>query len=481
MSGGEWQSVDAAALAAYVSEEENPENVKGVAGVEVLVPSPLLASGMCLVDTPGIGSVSLGNTEATKAFVPHIDAALVVLGADPPISGEEVALVVEAGGHVEHLLVVLNKADRTSEAERGQAWAFAKRVLEQRLGRQIGPVHEVSATERLAGTGPQRDFPALVAELERLARESGSTLVRAAEERGLILLSRRLLRSLGEERSALLRPLEESEDLLKQLATCITDAQYSLKDLTLLLAAEQARLADQFSIQTEEFLVRAQPRAMEQFREALASLGPMQGLALRRQAYAAAQEISKELLDAWLPQARAAAEALYVQGMERFVKVANDFLDRLVATGALSLTEMPRSLGPETGFRVQSKLHYTHLWSLTTQNPLSWIIDAVRTPGSARRAVERQGSAYLQEILSTNAARIKNDFNDRVLESRRRLGAEIGALLQSVYVNAEQALARARESRAAGSQAVRDRLARIDALQIQVEALAPQEHKESTS
>jgi len=56
-------------------------NKIGVEAVEVFVPSPLLSSGMCLVDTPGIGSVFAGNTMTTREFVPHVDAAIVVLGA----------------------------------------------------------------------------------------------------------------------------------------------------------------------------------------------------------------------------------------------------------------------------------------------------------------------------------------------------------------------------------------------------------------
>ena len=76
-------------VAAYVAEEHNPENAKDVAAVEITLPSPLLASGTCLVDTPGVGSVFAGNTAVTREFLPHVDAAIVVLGADPPISGEE--------------------------------------------------------------------------------------------------------------------------------------------------------------------------------------------------------------------------------------------------------------------------------------------------------------------------------------------------------------------------------------------------------
>ena len=53
--GRDWQDCDPAALATYVSEEHTPGNEKDVAAVEVFAPSPLLRSGLCLVDTPGIG------------------------------------------------------------------------------------------------------------------------------------------------------------------------------------------------------------------------------------------------------------------------------------------------------------------------------------------------------------------------------------------------------------------------------------------
>ena len=85
----DWAAVPLDKLDEYVSEDKNPENAKAVAGVEVFFPSPLLATGMCFVDTPGLGSVFAGNTAATNDFIPHIDAAIIVIGADPPISGEE--------------------------------------------------------------------------------------------------------------------------------------------------------------------------------------------------------------------------------------------------------------------------------------------------------------------------------------------------------------------------------------------------------
>src|SRR5208283_2291260 len=56
-----WQEISPSALAEYVTEARNPSNKKGALAVEVFDPSPLLAEGMCLVDTPGISSVVVEN------------------------------------------------------------------------------------------------------------------------------------------------------------------------------------------------------------------------------------------------------------------------------------------------------------------------------------------------------------------------------------------------------------------------------------
>ena len=160
--GETWQAIRPEELPKYVSEELNPQNSKQVAGVEVFLPSPLLAGGMCLVDTPGIGSVFSGNTETTKEFVPQIDAAILVVGADPPISGEELALIEAVAANVDEILIVLNKIDRVSLMERQQASEFATKVVEGRLKRPVGQIYEVSALGRLNHSTDADDWNGLI-------------------------------------------------------------------------------------------------------------------------------------------------------------------------------------------------------------------------------------------------------------------------------------------------------------------------------
>jgi GTP-binding protein EngB required for normal cell division len=460
---GAWREVALGQLGEYVSEEANPENAKGVAGVEVFSPSPLLASGMCLVDTPGLGSVFTGGTEATRAFVPHIDAAVVVLGADPPISEAELTLVEEVSRHVQKLVVVLNKADRVSDLERREAKAFTDRILSGRLCREVGPILEVSATERLASATSSRDWQALHDTLARLASEAGSTLVEAAERRGLALLTVRLRREIDEARDALVRPIAESEQRIETLRRCAADAERAMNELGYLLTSEEDRLGKKFAARKDEFVQRTVADARRELSEGARKLDGHRA-SLRGRAVSLAQEISRRWLDRWRAEEQPAAETLYREAAQRFVELANQFLERLAASGDPGLAGLATNIGPELGFRVKSRLYYTELWRLTSRSPVAWLIDLFRSREARLHSIDRGVGDYLEKLLFTNATRIEFDFNDRVLESRRLLESQIRARLKEVYASAERALDRARATRAAGEQAVKGELDRLDAL-----------------
>lgn len=459
-----WRAISPNELAQYVTEEENPENEKEVELVEVFAPSDLLASGMCLVDTPGIGSVFAGNTEATQAFVPHIDAALVVLGADPPISGDELALVSDIASQCSELLFVLSKADKLTDQEREEADSFTRRVLKDRAGLDAVHLFDVSAAERLAGQGPPRGWPKLVEALETLARGSGADLVHAAEERGLALLTDRLRRTLDEQRGALLRPVDESERRLEALQKSVADAQQALGDLDYLFAAEADRLARAFSDSKQQFLERRTALATQQLIEECRALAPTRGPALRHAAVKLTLAIATRQLDAWLAEAEPAAEEQYARAMERFVELSSGFLTEIKGSGDPALAGLPSRVNAEVGFRWDSRLFYKDLFRSAADGPLTWFVDLFRTRAARMRSVEKAACDRLVRLLETNSTRIENDLNERVLESRRRFAFELRSLLQEVVESATSSLARARDVHAEGSEAVQAELERLDAL-----------------
>ena len=473
MRDGRSALVPVADLAAYVAESGNPGNGKGVVTVEVSLPHPLLATGMCLVDTPGLASPFRESTASTEAFVPHIDAALVVLGADPPVALDELEMVRAVADQTDEIILVLNKADRVPETERQEARRFSEQRIAECLGCPAAPMLEVSATERLAGTGPSRDWDALVDRLVMLSEQSGAALLRSAEERGVRILGRRLLDELARREAALVRPVEETAARVEALRLCASEAERSLGDLRHLFDAEQEALHRAFVSRQGAFLASSLPGAQRQLREALRVLRGTRSSRWHA-GNTLAQGIFRQLVDEWRCREQPVAERMYQHTAQRFVELANAFLGRLSAAGEGPSLELPPLLSSERGFRVRSRLYFTELLSTTTRSPLRWLLDTVRPPGSFRAAVDRHARGYLERLMRSNASRVTGDFDDRVLESRRGLEREARERLRDGYRVAQRALQRAQHHRALGEAAVAEELARTRAARARVEAvLAP--------
>jgi predicted GTPase len=120
-------------VARFVTEEANPGNRLGVARVTARLHTPLLDAGVRLVDTPGVGSVHEHNTRSTDAYLPSLDAAVLVTSADPPISRAERAFLQQVLGHAVRLFVVLNKADYLAAGDLDRTVAFTEAVVRQVL------------------------------------------------------------------------------------------------------------------------------------------------------------------------------------------------------------------------------------------------------------------------------------------------------------------------------------------------------------
>jgi GTP-binding protein EngB required for normal cell division len=465
-----WEPVRIARLADYVTEERNPGNREQVAGVEVMVPDPLLETGLCLVDTPGVGSVFTASTAATRSFLPHVDAAIVVLGADPPISAAELELIAAVAVRVNDLLVVLSKSDRVPDGDRAEARAFTERMLRDRLGRAVGPILEVSAAERLAAMGPPRGWDTLVGALTALAERSGAGLVRTAEARGLRVLGARVLRDLGERRAALVRPLDESAARIAALRRSVADAERALDDLHHQLVGEHERFARALTERLGRFLDGAVPYGRAVLGRTLASCTREPGGSLHEEAVRQAQRIARRAFERWRAEEAPAAEALYRGTSRRFLEAANAFLERVSRGDAAGV---PPLLGDEVGFRVAADIRYTELLPLASPPPLARAVAVLLTRRQRARLVRRRAEGYLARIMLTNAHRVTHGLIEQARESRGRLEADLRRQLGEGVRCAERALEAAEASRAGGAEAIAAELRRLASLEHATAALIP--------
>ena len=121
-------------VARFVTEAGNPGNERGVDRVEVRVPAPLLSTGLVLVDTPGLGSIHLHNTEVGRASLLEADGAIVLLSADEPLSDEERQLLDTLAQRRARTFVVVNKADHLEPTELEEVRGFIGAAVRQALG-----------------------------------------------------------------------------------------------------------------------------------------------------------------------------------------------------------------------------------------------------------------------------------------------------------------------------------------------------------
>jgi predicted GTPase len=199
---GREESVAVEDVGAFIDERRNPLNERGATVVEIGLPSPILHSGLCLVDTPGLGSVYAANTAATRAFVPRIDVALIVVGPDPPISGAELELLEEANREAGELAVILNKADQVSSDHLQEVAHFTRTTIASAINRRVEHFFAISALERLTAATPTRDWARLESHLRQLSINARERLVGQAGDRAVARLARRVAGELTQRDAA---------------------------------------------------------------------------------------------------------------------------------------------------------------------------------------------------------------------------------------------------------------------------------------
>jgi len=104
-------SVPGTQLAEYVSEAGNPGNRALLTYAEVGLPRNLLAGGLVLVDTPGVGGLGSAHGAATMSALPSADAVLLVSDAAQEYTSPELEFLASALKLCPNVACVLTKTD----------------------------------------------------------------------------------------------------------------------------------------------------------------------------------------------------------------------------------------------------------------------------------------------------------------------------------------------------------------------------------
>src|ERR1017187_2571462 len=196
-------------IGGYISEKENPENVRQVDLLTVELPELRRFRGLKFVDTPGLDSALSHNTQTSLNWLPNVGLALVAVSVAPPLSQRDIDLLKSLYQYTPKVGILLTKADLLSEPELREVVEYVHAQLARSL----------SGTPRVFPYSTKPGFERFRQALE--AELVGGTLERFAEERESILLRKMdtLLRECGDYLALSLKSAEmvQSErEALKQ-------------------------------------------------------------------------------------------------------------------------------------------------------------------------------------------------------------------------------------------------------------------------
>jgi replication fork clamp-binding protein CrfC len=268
----ERQPVPISDLPAYVSEQGNPGNSKKLVAAEVYLPRKILAGGLTVIDSPGVGGMGSSHTLTTLTALPTADAMLLVSDASQEYTEPELRFLRQAMRITPSVVGVLTKTDLYPE------WRRVEEADRLHLGKVAPdiPLFPVSSDLRLEAArlqdselNAESGFPGLITHLRNEIVGNAQRLQRRSVSQDLLSVTEHLRLSLQSELEALENPestpqriaqLElaraEADDLRKRsarwqltlsdgISDLIADMEYDLRDRLRRIQREAETAIDQ--------------------------------------------------------------------------------------------------------------------------------------------------------------------------------------------------------------------------------------------
>lgn len=128
------EDVPADTLHEYISEQENHDNERGVAEVELKTEADFLKDGLILVDTPGVGSIHENNSRSAYDFARESDGVIFTLSVDSPINQIEVDFLKKARKFAGKFYFAVNKIDTVDEEDLAEYLEYCTAVISDIMG-----------------------------------------------------------------------------------------------------------------------------------------------------------------------------------------------------------------------------------------------------------------------------------------------------------------------------------------------------------
>jgi Dynamin family len=210
-------------IARYATEQGNPGNRERLNQLEIGLPRAVLAGGLVLVDTPGVGGLSSVQAAATAATLPAADAVLLVSDASQEYTAPELEFLRQAIAVCPNVACVLTKTDMYPE---WRTIAELDRGHLRRAGIEA-PLFTVSSTMRWHALLAQNDelrtelsadsgYAPLVSYLRKDVIGKADELARRSTVHDVVAVTDQIAASLRTEQAAQENP-ESVQQVIREL------------------------------------------------------------------------------------------------------------------------------------------------------------------------------------------------------------------------------------------------------------------------
>ncbi len=462
MEDGSEKKIYIEELPDYVTEKGNPKNIRGVRCARIGYPSPFLEKGILLVDTPGVGSTFLHNTETTYEFLDHLDAALFLMSADVPISQVEKELLDTIKGSTQKIFFVLNKIDNLTLKEIEEIAAFNRQVLEE-MGFTVQEIWPVSAREALKAKTTNNDLQLSQSGLLTLEDALGSFL---SLEKGKIVLNTtisktkrvisRMLSQITIEKKTMEASGEELEDKINTFHQLVANLKQDREDMKCLLKGE----SDKLCFKVEEMLKILEEKEIPRVKQCLTDFygkNPDLNPTVLRDGM---QKVIKDEIvkgfDAFRKDAEKVISNTLQETFNRFTRRSNNIITEFKTAAeilfevSMEQCEFSVELARDTGF-----YYMVQEYTAPTEEEVKSILRTFLPKSMSSKMVLNEMLERVSSDVGRNCGRIRSDLTARISKTIGHYSKQMKDLGSDLIAQIEQAIQKGQERRRAGSESVR--------------------------
>ncbi len=420
----------------YATQEENPDNIKNIAYLDIRLPNEYLRRGLFIVDTPGISSVFESNTMVTKGFIQNIDTAVIVLGTDPPVSYDELQIIRQIKDRVKELIFVINKVDKENAESINTIKKFTADVLKKEIGDENPVIYCLSSKDRLEGR-ITFDWEKFNHKIENMLNNKAE-IISVSYKNALKRLSEQLVYEIDRYISVLKKPLDETKNQAEVLLNFRKESEIFLRELGYRFQAEQDRISQLIDIEQKKFIESRRAEIDEEFENLFKSFmqKPSSG---REYYYNQMHSIAEKYVFMCINEIKSNSSRLYSEFMERYAYELKKLIGRIEGIVNLdSFTEL--IAGIDTSMCSKSDFYFHHFMRYTSSSPLNLLINLFLPARSRLTRMKGELKDYLDWLIYANCSRYNGDINQRIIESRRKIEADFRKMITDIVERTNEAI-----------------------------------------